>query len=117
MLKFPDQPCDFALPLPTARLWWQLEVLGWSRHELARRLDIKAAKVSQWLDGSSFAPNRVGVWLEMLSQMIIANPVPLLWDDVRRTTTTTPTGISPDEYQANQDAMDAAFAAPKPKAA
>ena len=70
-----DPSRDFSLPLTPERLSWQLEVLKWSNGELARRLNIRPSKVSAWINGRSFVPNRVAVWLEDLAQKTLAGPI------------------------------------------
>jgi hypothetical protein len=77
--EVPEEPGEFSLPLSGARLQWQLEVLGWSQGELARRLDLRPTKVTQWANGSSFPPNRVGIWLEMLARSMVWNAQPPMW--------------------------------------
>lgn len=77
----PEPPGKFALPMTTERINWCLEVLGWSRSELARRLDVSDATASQMIRGKRFTPNRVAVWLESLAQMVRALPTPFLWHE------------------------------------
>ena len=77
---FPPAPVEFSLPLDYRRAQWQLEVIGWSRQELARRLDVSPTKVANWMQGRSFMPNRVGIWLEQLALTMMALPGPLLWE-------------------------------------
>jgi len=72
--RYPDAPGEFSLPLTPDRLNWQLEVLDWTDGELGRRLNLRQSKVSAWINGRSFVPNRVAVWLEDLVQKIIAGP-------------------------------------------
>jgi transcriptional regulator with XRE-family HTH domain len=80
MFKFPKAPAPFTLPLTTQRLNWQLDVLGWSRNELARRTEVSNSKAAQWVQGKSFLPNRIAVWLEMLTQAMLGLGRPLLWN-------------------------------------
>jgi hypothetical protein len=79
MWKPPKEPCPFTLPLPADRLNWQLEVLGWSRQELARRLEVSSSKAAHWCQGVSFMPNRVAIWMETKAQVMLAHPAPLMW--------------------------------------
>jgi len=71
---YPEPPGEFSLPLSPDRLNWQLEVLDWTDGELGRRLNARQNKVSAWMNGRSFVPNRVAVWLEDLAQKIVAGP-------------------------------------------
>lgn len=77
---FPAPPVPFSLPLDHQRAQWQLEVIGWSRQELGRRLDVSPTKVANWMTGRSFMPNRVSIWLEQLALTMMALPGPLLWE-------------------------------------
>jgi plasmid maintenance system antidote protein VapI len=52
------------VPLQAERLRWLLEVIGWSRGELARRLDIAESSAAQMCQGKRNIPNRAAVWLE-----------------------------------------------------
>lgn len=78
---FPKPPVPFSLPLDYRRAQWQLEVIGWSRQELGRRLDVSPTKIANWLTGRSFMPNRVGIWLEQLALTMMVLPGPLLWEN------------------------------------
>jgi transcriptional regulator with XRE-family HTH domain len=72
-------PGGFTLPISQSRLLWQLDVIGWSKDELVRRLGVSSQKASNWVKGKSLMPNSVAVWLEMLAQTLAANPKPAGW--------------------------------------
>ena len=77
----PRPPGKFALPMTPERLTWCLDVLGWSRGELARRLDVSEGTTSQMTTGKRNIPHRLAVWLETLAQMQRALPAPFFWQE------------------------------------
>lgn len=77
----PRPPGKFSLPMTHERLNWCLDVLGWSRGELARRLDISDSTAGQMTTGKRNIPNRMAVWLETLAQMQRAMPAPFFWQE------------------------------------
>ena len=79
MFTCPEGPGPFQLPISKERLNWQLEVLGRSHQELARRTDVSHSKAANWVSGRSFMPNRLAVWPEMLTQAMLALGKRLLW--------------------------------------
>jgi transcriptional regulator with XRE-family HTH domain len=74
-----EPPDGFTLPLSSAHLAWQLDMIGWSDGELARRLNVAPTKVSKWRRGKSNIPNQVALWLETLAQMVTSIPNPIGW--------------------------------------
>ena len=78
--EVPEEPGEFSLPLSAERLQWQLQIIGWSHGELARRLDTKPSKITHWASGVSMPPNRVAVWLEMLARSMVWNAQPPMWN-------------------------------------
>jgi hypothetical protein len=79
MFEFPPEPGPLELPLTAERLSWQLDVLEWSRQELARRTEVSSTKAQKWVTGQSFMPNRIAIWLEHLAQVMLAIGKPMLW--------------------------------------
>jgi hypothetical protein len=95
------------VPLQAERLQWLLEVIGWSRGELARRLDIADSFAAQMCEGKRKIPNRAAVWLETLAAIHLSMPKPrsganrttrlgaaaMLAGKARRSTSSRPRGI------------------------
>jgi hypothetical protein len=76
----PREPPDgFALPLTPEHLAWQLDMIGWSAGELARRLNVPDHKVVVWIRGKSNIPNQVALWLETLAHIVTSIPMPIGW--------------------------------------
>lgn len=105
MFRLPKEPKPFSLPLTKERLNWQLDVLGWSRNELARRTDVSMSKAAQWVSGKSFVPNRLAVWLEMLALAMVGLGRPLLWDRDPR--------IGDEQHRARAQAAENAWTDPR----
>jgi transcriptional regulator with XRE-family HTH domain len=78
-VKYPKAPAPFSVPMDHRRLKWCLEVIGWSRNELARRLDVSESTAAQMVQGKRNIPNRPAVWLETLASIHLALPKPYLW--------------------------------------
>jgi transcriptional regulator with XRE-family HTH domain len=67
--------------MPPDRVAWCLDVIGWSRNEFARRLDVSDTTAAQFVTGKRNCPHRVAVWLETLASMMLALPEPFFWGD------------------------------------
>lgn len=78
-MQIPTEPDRFSLPLTPERMRWQIEIIGWDKQELVRRLGVKPSKVTAWLMGKSFVPDNVAVWLERLALTVKQMPVPEGW--------------------------------------
>jgi transcriptional regulator with XRE-family HTH domain len=74
-----EPPDGFTLPLSSVHLAWQLDMIGWSDGELARRLNVAPNKVSRWRLGKSNIPNQVALWLETLACIVTSIPNPIGW--------------------------------------
>lgn len=105
----PPEPGEFTLPMRPERLTWCLDVLGWTRGELARRLCISETTAAQMTKGTRNIPHRVAVWIDTLTRIMLALPEPIFWSDgegIGRARH--PGGFGPDV-----DAAEAAWNAPK----
>lgn len=79
---FPEESEPFLLPMSKDRLRWNLECIGWSPGELARRLDVNERSMLNWLSGKKVIPDRVAVWIETVRALITALPAPPFWRDL-----------------------------------
>jgi hypothetical protein len=78
-MPFPEPPVPFAIPYPSERMSWALDVIGWPARELAQRIHTHEASVRQMLRGRREIPDVLGIWVETLAQMMIALPEPYGW--------------------------------------
>ncbi|HTB46996.1 MAG TPA: hypothetical protein VK741_25490 [Acetobacteraceae bacterium] len=79
-----EPPPPFAIPYQPDRMRWALGVLGWSGHELARRLAMEQGSVRQMMRSANprACPERVALWLETLAALYLRFPPPsLVYDD------------------------------------
>ncbi|MCP1243866.1 helix-turn-helix domain-containing protein [Acetobacter lambici] len=56
-----------------------LELIGWSQHELAKRVEADKQLVSEWVLGTSDIPASIAAWLETLGQIHAKFPNPKSW--------------------------------------
>jgi transcriptional regulator with XRE-family HTH domain len=75
--RIPDPPVGFSIPYPFARACWALDVLGWSKAELAGRLHTDEGSVRQYLRGKREIPAVLAMWLEALVATYIADQTQL----------------------------------------
>jgi hypothetical protein len=78
---FPEPPMPLSLPMQGPRLDWCLEVVGWTRGELRRRLKLGDNTVKEWLSGKRNIPTPVAIWMETLAAMHMALPAPYFWHE------------------------------------
>jgi hypothetical protein len=79
--QFPRPPAKFTIPMKHQRLEWCLQVIGWSRGELARRLDVSETTAKTLVNGKRNIPANIAVWLETLASMHLALPAPHFWHE------------------------------------
>jgi transcriptional regulator with XRE-family HTH domain len=79
MSETPEPPAPFALPYTGERLVWALAVIGWSKNELARRLNTDEGSVRQMCRNRRLIPDVLGLWLETLAALHQALPQPMGW--------------------------------------
>lgn len=79
--QFPRPPTKFSMPMKAPRLLWCLEVIGWSRGELARRLDVSETTAKTFVNGKRNIPANLAIWLETLASMHMALPAPHFWHE------------------------------------
>lgn len=53
-----------------------MQAIGWSQHELARRLGVSPGKTKRWGNGQYPVPRDVARWLQRVARWIHANPPP-----------------------------------------
>ena len=56
-----------------------LDAIGWSRRQLAQRLDCDTKLANRWATGSAPIPPSVARWLEQLVTVLGRNPPPDDW--------------------------------------
>jgi transcriptional regulator with XRE-family HTH domain len=81
-MDFPEAP-EFTIPMTAERLRWCMAAVGWSRGELARRLNINESTVAHMVQGKRFIPNRIAIWLDTLANVVLSMPTPHLWQEGR----------------------------------
>lgn len=96
-------PVPFGLPYPPERACRVLEVVGWPKRELARRIHTDEGSVRQMLRGARPIPDVLGMWLETLGRFHAALPEPFTWR---------PKGYQPD--RSTSEAASEAASAPMP---
>lgn len=59
-----------------------MKKIGWSAHEVARRLDVRPQTVTGWTSGRRGIPENLAEWLEQWSQLADKAPaLPRGWRD------------------------------------
>ena len=51
-----------------------LETIGWSRHQLAKRLGCSPALVQRWVEGVAPVPNHILPWLRPIARSVTPAP-------------------------------------------
>jgi hypothetical protein len=74
----------YSVPYTGERLEWAIEVIGWSKNEFGRQLDMHPASVRQMLGGHRFIPPVLAAWVETLAAIHLALAKPIGWDGKTR---------------------------------
>jgi len=56
-----------------------LEEIGWSRRQLAQRLECDTKLANRWATGGAPIPPQIARWLEQLARVLERNPPPNDW--------------------------------------
>ncbi len=68
----PEPP---ALPMTKDRMCWCLHAIGWSAHELARRVHSHEASIRQMARGTRAIPDALAFWLEAKANMMLKSSI------------------------------------------
>lgn len=74
----PPEPPPYTDPYTPARLNWALETIGWSGHELGRRIGMEYGSVRQMrrqVDQRP-CPQVLAIWVDTLARLFAKNPPP-----------------------------------------
>jgi hypothetical protein len=71
--EIPDPPVPFSLPYKGERLRWALQVLGWTKFTLAKRLEMmNSGSISQMLLNHCYIPEPLALWIEEAAALALA---------------------------------------------
>lgn len=79
-MRIPEPKTELTLPCPWRRLRYNLECIGWSQNELARRIRLDDSGVRQMCRGAREIPDDVAIWVEQLAAVHRALWEPPLWE-------------------------------------